>query len=458
VYLRPWTLIYEQSTAHVPHLKNLDAVISDVLQKRRLRGKQAQPIITPIRHSFALAWDDYRCRYVVSVHAARLIKSFLLAQMDTSAEVDKDEEEEEKAKEPKVVVSTAWASLDKIKELLHQRSANDMTKDGKRRRNAAAVHASKDLTRDIWYCPMNMDEEAEVVVCKEGSMHSTKEALPAQSGKNISKDNHRARSPPKLYYRGKEKDHGLTKKSAEKWFQWLALKGLDSDTRRPRPKPNTEQQLCIRRVVDRCLKECLEESNDVDFRSEPEKLCIHGVPGAGKSEVLYWLRDFFENVCCWEHGEEFAYLAFQHSMVALIKGFTFDSFCATTWITDKGAVVNQRREQSKDMSKLFVKYQRLRWIFIDECSTLGVEKLSLGETNVRTNIRERGTWARRKLQNDQDFELRSWGGVNLCLSGDFWQFTPIQDTAIFADPFATYHEFDNNCAWTPNRVIQIFCF
>ena len=64
--------------------------------------------------------------------------------------------------------------------------------------------------------------------------------------------------------------------------------------------------------------------------------------------------------------------------------------------------------------------------------------MSQGEINIRTNIRERGTWARRQLQNSADFQIRAWGGINLGMAGDFWQFTPVQDTAIFSNPFATY--------------------
>jgi len=73
-------------------------------------------------------------------------------------------------------------------------------------------------------------------------------------------------------------------------------------------------------------------------------------------------------------------------------------------------------------------------------STLGCEKHAEGEANVRHNIRERHTWARRRCAETGDVEIRGWGGVNLVLSGDFWQFTPVKDTAIFADPFAKLKE------------------
>ena len=64
----------------------------------------------------------------------------------------------------------------------------------------------------------------------------------------------------------------------------------------------------------------------MDFRLEPLRFILRGVPGAGKSEVLHWIRDFFEEVCNWTHGIEFVFLASQNSMAALIDGLTVHSF------------------------------------------------------------------------------------------------------------------------------------
>ena len=108
VYLRPWTLLATQATLHVPHLKDLDA-----LWMPRLRGKQS---FVPPPRSFAASWREYRTKHVVSEHAARIIKSFLLTQMLESAEAD-EEEEGAKTKEPLEPISTHWASIDTIHDL-----------------------------------------------------------------------------------------------------------------------------------------------------------------------------------------------------------------------------------------------------------------------------------------------------------------------------------------------------
>ncbi len=38
---------------------------------------------------------------------------------------------------------------------------------------------------------------------------------------------------------------------------------------------------------------------------EPLRLMVQGLPGAGKSQVIKWVRSFFEDVLGWEHAREF---------------------------------------------------------------------------------------------------------------------------------------------------------
>ena len=85
------------------------------------------------------------------------------------------------------------------------------------------------------------------------------------------------------------------------------------------------------------------------------------------------------------------------------------------------------------MSSLFLKYERLRWIFIDEFPTVGVEVLATAEYNIGHNTREENTWRMRT-----EGETRPWGGMNLCCTGDFWQFRPVNLTAVFDDPYKSH--------------------
>ena len=130
VYLRPWVLQRTRASAHVPHIADLDIVITDALVPkrpvRRLRGKQAtEPQQLP--RNYHTAWTDYRSQHVVSHHAARLIQNFLLTQMPESAEADV-EDEFTNTKAPWVEVDTTWASTNRIHEMLATATTTSTTK------------------------------------------------------------------------------------------------------------------------------------------------------------------------------------------------------------------------------------------------------------------------------------------------------------------------------------------
>jgi hypothetical protein len=211
--------------------------------------------------------------------------------------------------------------VDKIQTLLDGYDSRTSTK---RQWHAGAICAAKDLTRRIWQTPVDLEDDLGLTVSKHGSMNTAAKPAPADDKASM---NQKKQTPKVRLFYG-----GLTRDSAMTWYDHLCKRGLPHDTRTPKPKPNREQQACIMKIIERCLQECEDESHDEPIRSEPVTALMHGVPGAGKSEVLYWIRDFFEAVCCWEHGHQFAYLASQNSMAALINGFTFHSYCALTWI------------------------------------------------------------------------------------------------------------------------------
>ena len=103
---------------------------------------------------------------------------------------------------------------------------------------------------------------------------------------------------------------GLTKENAELWLQSL---------RNAAAPPSVEQEKFLETVVRRCLIEAQEERDEPEFRSEPVRTFLHGVPGAGKSQTLKWLRDFFETVCGWQHEQQFVYVAPQNTQAALVR-------------------------------------------------------------------------------------------------------------------------------------------
>ena len=90
IYLRPWTLVQQHASLHVPHLLDLDVVLSPaLLQLRRHRRKKRRCIET--RRCMAEAWKDYAQGHIVSKHALRLIRNFTMTQMPETVEADEAE-------------------------------------------------------------------------------------------------------------------------------------------------------------------------------------------------------------------------------------------------------------------------------------------------------------------------------------------------------------------------------
>ena len=107
-----------------------------------------------------------RHEHVVSHHSARTIKNFLLAQMHVSAEVD-DEDEAGKEKTTKELVSIAWASVDRIADLLQSEPA---PRTNKKLKHADAVDRAKQLMCDIWASVEDDENELPKAFNRQGSV------------------------------------------------------------------------------------------------------------------------------------------------------------------------------------------------------------------------------------------------------------------------------------------------
>ena len=78
----------------------------------------------------------------------------------------------------------------------------------------------------------------------------------------------------------------------------------------------------------------------------------------------------------------------------------------------------------------FVKYQHLRWLIIDECSTSALEVLAVLEKRLQEAVRARHSWKCRTTGTPRPF-----AGINILLAGDCWQFPAVKATSIFHNPF-----------------------
>jgi len=452
VYLRPWVLHRKYASPHVPHLVDLDRPVSRVLNHPRIMQRLRKKT-SVIPRSYAQAWQDYQTTHVVSQHAARTIKNFLLTQMPESLEADEEEDDPEKGTRAWDPIDTSWVSKDEIQEVLQR--GQILQNDGKTRKSnmrkekfSAEVQTALNVSHRLWGAATNPDDAP---VSKAGSLHLESTPVEASETKSLQRKKKQPRTETTaLVY------EGLTRSSANIWLRILCTPSAIATIKKK--IPSDEQKNILQEIIDRTLQEQYDERSGMQFRSEPLRFMLHGVPGAGKSETLKWVRSFFENVCHFTHGVEFVFLTSQNTMAALIEGFTLHSFGDVAFHQASGKMANVRKNADvQDMSKHFLRFERLRWILIDEASTAAVEVLATFEQHVRTAIREQHSWA---LRGHDD--VRGWGGMNLGFCGDMWQFRPVRATAIFDNPFTSkgLSAVDNilSMFWTkgPNAVTKIF--
>ena len=447
VYLRPWTLDLKSATPHVPHISALDLEIrsNSLNPSKRLFTKTA-----PGPRSHHLAWRAYIQQYVVSEHAARTIRNFLSATECDPEEVDLAETP---AQPTDHEVDTTWVTSDTIDKLVRGVGFESSKRSGPAvRRIVEEWEATPQVDAiNSWFVSTGI---ADIKLDHSQSKRQQPTPLPE--------------TEPLSWTYGK-----LTPESATVWLQRLAEQGsvaVDpaagsaeqrsasaeqrsaSASQEPRAarKPTAEQLTFLRAVVDRCLTEAQEEQVE-SSRSEPLRAVFHGVPGAGKTQTLKWLRAFFEELCGWQHQQEFVYLAPQNTQAALIAGMTLHSF-ANIQVKNKTS-----RAKNTSTPEQFAKYQRLRWLVVDESSTVGLEILATLEKRLQQATRDRDTW---KLRPGG--ERRPFGGRNIILTGDFWQFPPVKATAIYQNPFQSNTSFQVNAlqqlCWshTPLAIPHLF--
>ena len=133
------------------------------------------------------------------------------------------------------------------------------------------------------------------------------------------------------------------------------------------------------------------------------------------------------------HGQEFVFCAMQNTMTALINGVTLHSFFGIKYNEKNGTAVNVQNADKGDMSQFYIRFQALRFLFIDEFSAAGLDIFAEINDKTSTHIRKNNTWSVRK--EDEKISHRPFGGLNVVVSGDAWQFGPIKSPgAAFDNP------------------------
>ena len=156
--------------------------------------------------------------------------------------------------------------------------------------------------------------------------------------------------------------------------------------------------------------------------------CLFGIPGAGKSHCIKLVRLFFEECLHWEDGVQFQFLAQQNTMASLIGGKTVNTWAVIPINPEAAARKQQSRSQDGDVDELFTNALGIRWLIIDECSTISVSLLAQLDAALRRACQ-------RHPHAQVGAHKRPFGGINIIFAGDLWQLPPVRATALFANPY-----------------------
>ena len=199
---------------------------------------------------------------------------------------------------------TSWVSLSEIKDIIDKNVAlqfETSSKDGKGK-HAAWGHRLVQSTKQVdEWCAAHAPEHSGPDVAGRGPARCVNNAGSVPARFPAAPDCSKSPSASTKADRAKEARasllyKGVTRVPARGWLLRLTTPAPNAIV------PSDEQKLVLQVVVDRCLEERDDEHQELDVRSEPSRVFLHGVPGAGKSKLLEWIRLFFEEVCGWTHG------------------------------------------------------------------------------------------------------------------------------------------------------------
>ena len=147
-----------------------------------------------------------------------------------------------------------------------------------------------------------------------------------------------------------------------RYASWCEKVYVDAATHIPTPRQKYVLQTLHFRMVKEQY-EILQENYEHLWREKPDDIhvdnplfrLVHGLPGSGKSQVLLWIKQYFEEVWKWEINNPFAIVAPQNAMADNVGGGTIHSFGGIPFKDRRGIVVNASGFMDDDKQSLQVK-------------------------------------------------------------------------------------------------------
>ena len=383
LFFRPWSMCLD--TADVPYLPNMGVIKEkryQALQQGQIKRRRFITKTTNALADWPAAWDEYIRGDIVSKHAARIIKTFLVNTFGASGDNRGDDVESVDASDVDDDIPPLRITIEDARALVNMQLA---TPDSQTTTKSRGFGEKRGAYTQQYDRAMQISK----------SLFASNAARLATAGLNIDGPMHPIQyAQHKLNVRRKpEKEEqsypfrGATAPKAELYYTEARCLDVNSwlvEVAQRQVEPNIEQLSILQGVAHRIKEEMGEEQsitkgpNPTD--EEPLLDLVHGLPGTGKTEVIKWLLELFA-LLGWENGVQYVCLAVQNVMAAQIAGYTIRNGSGIPTGQKEGAA------GTKDTTALSIKCQCLRFILIDEISMVPAELLAALEHVVQTVVK-----------------------------------------------------------------------
>ena len=286
VYLRPWTLFRQGGTLEVPFLANLQYSQE---QLREAEQMDADPHEIGENGDLRAAWKEYN--KTTLPHAFRQIRNFMLASI---AEGRNFEDEEESMKRGDAVrCDLSLADIDKALKQHSVRPSNLNADEGE-----VCADDENGTGSRVWkstHLALQLASLTEVsnVSAVSSAKNITKLCWSKTSSTSFANEEGTCASAAQVFSSTARLETADWKDRHE---AWCAEVFQNATTKTPNAKQKQILDLIhFRRIVEHARENDMEIPADSPC-AEPLLRLVHGLPGAGKTQVLRWVKSYFEDV------------------------------------------------------------------------------------------------------------------------------------------------------------------
>ena len=323
IYLRPWTLVPDEASVDVPYILDLDLNKEAWLKKKQLVTTKQD--LDGLKRSMRDAWKEYLYDRVPSAFATQVRNFIKTAFAENHGREEDDAEGTRRAKMEAVQCPLRPQDLNNILQTVP--SGENLEDPCTEKRSSAEVTKATKAVDAL----MQLQSTC---ILETAQQTSLRPRLPAAV--------HLRKLDATVFQRTDEPVVDDPMSMDIGWYtsNWKVNYRIWRLTLQchPTKTPYDKQWLVLDAIHKRCVQEHLEESRETAEPSDPLSRLLHGYPGAGKSQLLLWIRSYFVEVWHWEEGVHFKFLAPMNTMAANIAGATLHAFGAIQFKDRRGMV------------------------------------------------------------------------------------------------------------------------